>query len=222
MNQENKTAPGVQWTVYTALLFSVVTLAIGIALGWVLQPVVSPQKAVRPSDLTTEGNARPNMAAPQADPNAQLLAAADSQAAPLIEKLKADPKNTDLLISIGNLYYDAKQYAQAINYYGQTLKIKPADVNVRTDLATAYWYSGDADTALNEFDKALSYVPNNPNTLFNRGMVRWQGKMDAAGALADWKKLLATSPNYEGKDQVQKMIDEVQKHQDSQTGESKK
>jgi tetratricopeptide (TPR) repeat protein len=90
--------------------------------------------------------------------------------------------------------------------------VKPADAAVRTDMATAYWYLGNADTALSEFDKALTYQPNNPNTLFNRGMVRWQGKMDSAGALADWQKLLATDPSYDAKDKVLQMMAEVKQH----------
>jgi tetratricopeptide (TPR) repeat protein len=137
---------------------------------------------------------------------------ADAQAAPQLEQLKADPNNTALLTGIGNLYYDAQQYQSAIDYYQRTLKVKPADAAVRTDMATAYWYLGNADTALSEFDKALTYQPNNPNTLFNRGMVRWQGKMDSAGALADWQKLLATDPSYDAKDKVLQMMAEVKQH----------
>ena len=68
---------------------------------------------------------------------------------------------------------------------------------------------GDADRALLEFNQALSYAPNSPNTLFNRGLVKWQGKKDAAGALADWQQLLAANPDYHAKSQVEKMIAEV-------------
>jgi tetratricopeptide (TPR) repeat protein len=80
-------------------------------------------------------------------------------------------------------------------------------------MATSYWYIGDADTALAEFGKALSYEPTNPNTLFNRGLVLWKGKHDGAAALADWQKLLATNPNYEAKDKVAELVAEVTKAQ---------
>lgn len=36
--------------------------------------------------------------------------------------------------------------------------------------------------------------------------------MDINGAVADWQKLLATNPNYEGKDKVEQMIAEAKKH----------
>jgi tetratricopeptide (TPR) repeat protein len=131
---------------------------------------------------------------------------ADGQAAPLLEKLKSDSNNPDLLAAIGNIYYDAQQYPAAVDFYGRALNAKPSEAAVRTDMATAYWYMGNADTAIAEFNKALTYAPNNPNTLFNRGLVKWQGKKDIDGAVADWKRLLATNPNYEGISKVEQMM----------------
>jgi tetratricopeptide (TPR) repeat protein len=147
--------------------------------------------------------------APQTPGPARLKEMADANAAPLLDQLKTDAKNPDLLTGIGNLYYDAQQYPIAVDYYGRALKARPSDAAVRTDMATAWWYMGNADTAIAEFNKALSYAPNNPNTLFNLGLVRWKGKQDAAGAVADWEKLLKTNPNYEGKDKVEQMMAEA-------------
>ena len=100
-----------------------------------------------------------------------------------------------------------------MDYYGQALKIKPTVAGVRTNMGTAYWFMGDADRALAEFNQALKDSPNYPNALYNRGMVRWQGKSDGDGALADWNKLLATAPQYEGRGQVEQMVAEVKQHQ---------
>jgi tetratricopeptide (TPR) repeat protein len=80
-------------------------------------------------------------------------------------------------------------------------------------MGTAYWYMGNADLAIAEFDKALTYAPDSPNTLFNRGLVRWKGKKDGPGAIADWNQLLAANPNYEGKEQIVKMMAEVRNTQ---------
>jgi len=142
----------------------------------------------------------------------QLRKMADAQAAPLLEKLKSDPNNPDLLAGIGNYYYDAQQFPIAINYYQQALKQQPANTAVRTDLGTAYWYTGDADNAIAEFNKSLAYEPTKPNTLFNLGIVEWQGKMDINRAVATWQKLLDTNPNYENKDKVLDLIAQARKH----------
>ena len=68
---------------------------------------------------------------------------------------------------------------------------------------------GDADTAIAEYDKALRYAPNNPNTLFSRGLVKWRGKADGAGAIADWQKLVAMDPNCKQKHNLHQMLAEV-------------
>jgi cytochrome c-type biogenesis protein CcmH/NrfG len=70
---------------------------------------------------------------------------------------------------------------------------------------------GNADEAIAGFNKALTYEPTNPNTLFNLGLVKWRGKKDNVGAVADWKKLLATNPSYEGRANVEEMIAEANK-----------
>lgn len=206
MNVTNRSF-AVRWTNAKALLLTTACLLAGIAGGWLIR---GAQTAATPVATATTVTPAPANAVP--DP-AQLKSMADAKAAPLLDRLKADPSNPDLLTGLGNLYYDAQQYPLAVGYYTRTLQVQPSNVAVRTDRATAYWYMKDADTAIAEFNKALSYDPVNANALFNRGLVRWKGKMDAAGAVADWQKLLAANPNYEGKDKVLEMIAEATKQQ---------
>jgi tetratricopeptide (TPR) repeat protein len=189
------------------MLLGAVCLAVGLAAGWLIRGWQSPTAA---ASTAIAGPA--TTGAPSAANTAQLKQQADRQAAPLLEQLKTQRDNADLLSSIGNLYYDAQQYQTAVDYYTRSLKAKPGDASVRTDLGTAYWYLGNADAALEQFNTALKDAPNNANTLFNRGLVKWQGKGDAAGAIDDWKTLLQANPNYEGKDKVQQMLAQVEKH----------
>jgi len=192
------------WTKQQAAILASICLLAGIAGGWTIRA----SQTLAHSATTRGANASP-AAAPEPPTPVQLKQMADAQAAPLLERLKAEPKNPELLAAIGNLYYDAQQYPDAVTYYQRTLEIKPADADVRTDMGTAYWFTGNADSALSEFDKALTYAPNNPNTLFNRGLVNWRGKKDGKAALADWDKLLAQNPAYAQKDAVEKLIAEV-------------
>lgn len=205
-------SPRKQWTTQWALVLMAVCLMAGIAGGWAVR---GARLTAQPDSAKVSPAAAPVTQAPGPD---HLKAVADNQAAPMIAKLKADPRNLDLLTSIGNLYYDAQQYSVAIDYYGRELQIKPSDAAVRTDMATAYWYMGNADTAIAEFNKALTYAPTNPNTLFNLGLVKWQGKHDSAGAIAEWKKLLAANPTYESKDKVEQMLSDVEKQTAARPG----
>ncbi len=178
-----------QWTSVQAYVLAVICLLVGIAGGWFIRGSQSPAAApaeTASASVPALGNAN---AGPQAPTPAQMQQMADTQAGPLVEKLKTDPNNAGLLANIGNVYYDAQQFPTAIEYYQRALKIEPANTGVRTDMATAYWYTGNADTAIAEFQKSLSYEPYKANTLFNLGIVEWQGKMDINKAVATWQKL---------------------------------
>jgi len=211
-----------QWTSVQAYVLAVICLLVGIAGGWFIRGSQSP------AAVATETASAPATAAGSADAGtqtptpAQMQKMADTQAGPMIEKLKADPTNAGLLANIGNMYYDAQQYPTAIDYYQRALKVEPANTGVRTDMATAYWYTGNADAAIAEFKKSLSYEPNQANTLFNLGIVEWQGKMDIDKAVAAWQKLLDTNPNYAGKDKVLELMAQAKKHSSVKPGTSAK
>ncbi len=212
MSDKSNNSSTVNWTGVQAYTLAVICLLLGMAGGWLIRGSQSPA-AIPVEAASAPAPAAIGGAAPNAQPTPeQLKKMADTQAAPLLDKLKSDPNNPELLVGIGNFYYDAQQFPIAVDYYGKALKAKPSDAAVRTDMATAYWYMGNADDAIAEFNKALTYEPNKPNTLFNLGLVKWQGKMDINGAVKDWEKLLATNPNYEGKDKVEQMIAEAKKH----------
>jgi tetratricopeptide (TPR) repeat protein len=208
---QNQTISDQKWTGTQAYTLSVICLLVGTACGWLFRGSQTPAVASQIEAASTAGSMPADAATAQPSPD-QLKKMADTQAAPLVEQLKTDPNNPDLLVKTANNYYDAQQFPTAINYYQRALQIRPANAAVRTDMATAYWYLGDADTAIREFNQALTYEPDKSNTLFNLGVVKWQGKMDIEGAVAAWQKLLATNPNYENKAKVQELIAQAQKH----------
>ena len=208
MVENKKTSLG-EWSSTQAYTLAVICLLAGVAGGWLFrgsQPAAAAAPAASansaPASKTEGGQPTPE----------QMKKMADVSVAPLLEQLKSDPNNAGLLTNIGNLYYDAQQYSQAIDYYRRVLQVQPADAAVRTDMATAIWYSGDADTAIAEFNQALAYDPTKPNTLFNLGIVKWQGKMDIAGAIAAWQKLLDSNPSFEGRARVEQMIAQARQH----------
>jgi tetratricopeptide (TPR) repeat protein len=203
-----------EWTSFQAYALSVLCLVIGLAGGWFIR---GSQSSNHPTETVSAASSQDSGGMGQPTPE-QLRHMADKQAAPLLDALQRDQSNPDILAKVGNVYYDAQQYPVAIDYYQRALKAKPADASVRTDMATAYWYTGSADTAISEFHRALADEPNKPNALFNLGIVQWQGKMDIQGALASWQRLLDTNPNYEGKPKVLELMAQVRKHSGLKAG----
>jgi len=209
MTDANRATSIEHWTSVQAYVLAVICLLVGVAGGWFIRGSQSPATATVSASAPAAGITD---AGAQTPTPAQMQKMADTQAGPLLEQLKADPTNAGLLEKIGNVYYDAQQFPAAIDYYQRALKVEPANTGVRTDMATAYWYTGNADAAIAEFQKSLSYEPNKANTLFNLGVVEWQGKMDIDKALATWQKLLDANPNYEGKDKVLELMAQAKKH----------
>jgi tetratricopeptide (TPR) repeat protein len=71
------------------------------------------------------------------------------------------------------------------------------------------WYSGDADGAIKQYEQSLKFQPTHAQTLFNMGIVKWQGKKDGKGAIQVWEELLATNPNYSERPKVKQLLDQV-------------
>ena len=198
------------WSTAQAFTLAVASLLLGISGGWLIhKSMVTVPASAQVTDPAVAQNtaALPGLGATSAQlPAQELKQSADTQAAPLLEQLKADPTNAGLSSQVGNLYYDAKQYPTAIDYYERALKSQPSNTSVRTDMATAYWYTGNVDVAIAQYEKSLAYDPNKSDTLFNLGIVKWQGKKDGPGAIAAWQKLLDTNPSYPNKGNVLQLI----------------
>ena len=98
-------------------------------------------------------------------------------------------------VELGNLYFDAEQYDEAIKWYGDALKISPNDVNVSTDLGISYYYSNQPDKALEQFNHSLSIDPKHGKTLLNVGIVKAFGKQDLDGAALAWQEVIKIAPD---------------------------
>ncbi len=218
--QDNKTSTNLSFTSVQAYTLAIITLVIGIAVGYFARGSAPTAVASEAAQTTTAPAATggaglgagqlPGIGSPQQSAaSPEMLAQA---AAPLLAKLQTNPKDLETLRQLGNLYYDGQAFPQAIEYYNKALAIDPKNPDVLTDLGTAYWYTGDADKALAEFDKSLAIRPNHPGTLFNVGIVKWQGKKDPKGAVVVWEELLRTNPNYDQKEQVQTLIERAKMH----------
>jgi len=211
----NGKEPGAgQWTSTQAYVLSVICLLVGVAVGYLVRGSAPAPENVAARAQVSSGASEPQPAAngTQTPSPEQLRHMADTQAQPLLKQLESDPKNAALLYQIGNLYYDAQQYPEAVKYYEQSLQIDPKATDVRTDMATAYHLMGQPDRAIQEYEAVLKIDPKHANALFNEGMVKWQDKTDLKGAIASWKRLLEAHPDYAQRDKVEKLIAEAEQH----------
>jgi cytochrome c-type biogenesis protein CcmH/NrfG len=200
------------WQAKQVYAMAVVCLLVGLALGYLFggsQPLAPP----RPQAVNTQPAAVPGPTGGQMPTLEDLKAMADKKAAPLLEKLKSNPRDSDLLIQVGNMYKAAHQFNDAAGYYDKALQVNPKNVAIRTEMASCLYYDGDVDGAISQLQQALRYDPKDANSLFNLGMIKWQGKQDGPGALAAWQELLKSNPKLSAdrKATVQKLMADVQK-----------
>ena len=209
---------GTDWKATQVYGMAVISLVVGLAIGYLFRGSQSAAPAAQPPVAAAEasGQASPHTGAMSTGGKMpsleEMKGMADNKAAPLLEKLKSDPTNKDLLVQVAKIYTSTHQFKEAVFYYDKAVQVDPKNVALRTQLASTLYYNGDVDGAIGQLQKSLQYDPKDANSLFNLGMIKWQGKQDGKGALAAWQLLLKSNPQLKDdqKATVQKLIADVQ------------
>ncbi len=199
------------WQAKQVYAMAAVCLLLGLAIGYLFRGSKSPAPPV-PEASGAQPAAMAGAMGGHMPSLDQMRQMADKKAAPLLEKLKGDPNNSDLLIQVGNIYKATHQFKEAAGYYDKALQVDPKNVAIRTEMASCLYYNGDIDGAISQLQQSLQYDPKDANSLFNLGMIKWQGKQDGKGALAAWQQLLKSNPQLSAdrKAAVQKLMADVQ------------
>ena len=197
------------WQAKQVYVMAVICLTLGLGIGYLLRGSQSQAKssAAQPMGAAAQPGTMPQM--PSLDDMKRM---ANKKAEPLLEKLKTDPKNTELLTQVARMYETTHQFKEAADYFGKAVEADPKNIETRAEMASCLYYSGEVDGAIAQLERSLTYDAKNPNSLFNLGVMRWQGKKDAKGALSAWQQLLKTNPGLaaDKKSQVQKLMAQVE------------
>jgi cytochrome c-type biogenesis protein CcmH/NrfG len=178
-----------------AWILGLAGVCFGLLIGWIIgsqsaRPVAMPSTPAVSSTGQSQGAQAP--AASAQSPNAAPLDEAQVQA--LSEQAKQRPQDAGVRTQLGNLFFDAERYADAIKWYEASLAIQPRNADVSTDLAVSYYYTNQTDRALRQFEASLAVDPRHTKTLLNLGMVKAFGKQDLAGAAQAWQSVLQLAP----------------------------
>ena len=121
-----------------------------------------------------------------------------------------ETSNATPRVQLGNLYFDAERYDEAIKWYGDAIKLSPKDVDVSTDLGVSYYYSNQPDKALEQFNHSLSLDPKHGKTLLNVGIVKAFGKQDLDGAAKAWQEVIRLAPDSPEGQAAKRALDSLQ------------
>lgn len=173
-----------------SLVFGLAGTFFGVLVGWIVgtQQAAPAAPAAPPTTAAAAAPASAPAAAPPFDA---------ARATELEREAGSRPADAAVRMQLGNMYFDAERYDQAIPWYEASLKLDPKNVNLSTDLGVAYYYTNQTDRALTQLDHSLTLDPKHLKTLLNQGIVLAFGKQDLAGAQKSWERVVEIAPDSE-------------------------
>jgi tetratricopeptide (TPR) repeat protein len=169
-----------------AIAFGIAGIAFGLIAGWIIG---TQQATVRTPAAAPVAAA----AAADAGPPAAILD--ETQVNALKAVADREVTNPKPRVELGDLYFDAQKFDEAITWYEAALKLNPNDVNVSTDLGVSYYYTNNPDKALEQLDRSLKIDPRHAKTLLNVGIVKAFAKQDLEGASKAWQQVIQYAPD---------------------------
>jgi cytochrome c-type biogenesis protein CcmH/NrfG len=175
-------------------VFAVAGTLFGLIIGWMIGTQQAPTRALTAMGAPAVTAAAPPAAAAPAGAPAARPMLDESQVSAMRTVADRDPKNVESRVQLGNLYFDAERYHDAITWYEAAFALNPKDPNVSTDLAVSYYYTDQADKAIAQFERSLQADPRHVKTYLNMGIVKAFGKQDPKGATAAWEEVIKLAP----------------------------
>lgn len=141
----------------------------------------------------------------------EVMTSVRAQIEHLHELEKNDPNNPEILIALGNLYYDAGMAEQSVEYYDRVLAMQPENIEVLIDKATMLRPLGRAEEAIQVLKKAITLSPGHEHALFNMGVIYSADLQDIPSAIKAWKQFLEANPNATHADAIRQEVERMER-----------
>ena len=188
-----------------SIVIGVAGTVFGLIVGWIIGTQQAPGRP-----FVQAAGAPAAAQAPASAPPAASAVFDEAQATALRNIAEKDPANVQSRVQLGNMYFDAERYQDAIQWYEAALELNPKDVGVSTDLGVCFYYTNQADRAIRQMEESLRIDPRHTKTLLNLGIVKAFGKQDLAGAAAAWEEVVKIAPNSQEAQAAQRSLANLQ------------
>lgn len=196
--------PGVSMTrnqLIASILAIVAVVAIGAYVAGKVNGSAVPGISGTPTNNGSEASASPSSTTVD-----------EEQVGALMQKLSADPKDAATLWNLGNIYFDATDYANAESFYNKLVVVTPDDANAWIAAGAAAFNQSNDKKAFSDWTKAVEVDPKNLEAHYNLGF--WylsQDPSDEVNAKAEWEKVVALDPKSDFAQTVMQHLDSLGK-----------
>lgn len=109
-------------------------------------------------------------------------------------KLKASPRDTELLSRLADAYFDKKQFDEAVKYYKKVIELKPDDASTYNEIGLSLHYQGKSAEGVKYIDEGIKKNPYFQKIWLTKGFILAYGMGDINGAKEAWEKTKALNP----------------------------
>ncbi|TAN60179.1 tetratricopeptide repeat protein [bacterium] len=113
-------------------------------------------------------------------------------------KIKNNPKDTEALFTLADIYFDMKQFDTAAEYYKKVIAIKPDNADAYKEIGLALHYLGKSAEGLGYIEEGLKRNQYNQKMWLTKGFILAYGMNDLKGARLAWEKTKALDPESQG------------------------
>lgn len=106
-------------------------------------------------------------------------------------RAKENPRDTAVLMELGETYYHLGKPDQAIKTYEQVLAVEPNNFAARYEMAFVFYTSDKYDQAIDQLNEIIKYDPGNGEAHLLYGYILGQGKKDYTAGIQELERYIA-------------------------------
>jgi len=123
-------------------------------------------------------------------------------------RVEANPKDSEALKELGNMYYDIAKADEAIEYYSKYLEVVPDDAFVLNDIGRMYIAAGKTSEAVSSLERSIKLDPNLPQPLVNLGLA-YAGVGEFEKSIEALNKAISLSTDQALTDSAKALLEQV-------------
>jgi len=124
--------------------------------------------------------------------------------AALMERIQADPADSDALMELGDAFFAGGQYQVAAEWLGRLVELEPDNVRALLALGAAQFNSGDDTAAEDSWSRVVDLDPGNVEAHYDLGFLYLQADPpDLDRMQSEWQTVVELAPGTQVAESVQ-------------------